>query len=95
PLVRGASGQLGAIYTGPRFFRPSAALMHATAAPKRLPGKITPKMEQLRKKFQEKNDKPVFLKGGAMDNIIYRLTWVLCFLGIGGSVHLWLGYIIA
>ncbi|KAH8232333.1 hypothetical protein KR032_004338, partial [Drosophila birchii] len=93
PLLRGVSGELGAFYPGPHF-RPTA-LMHAAAAAKQQPGKITPKMEKLRKKFQEQNDKPIFLKGGVMDNIIYRLTWVLCFLGLAGDLHLWFGYILA
>ncbi|KAH8338572.1 hypothetical protein KR059_010176, partial [Drosophila kikkawai] len=93
PLLRGIGGELGAFYTLPKLSRPSAALMHAAA--KRQPGKITPKMEKLRKKFQENNDKPIFLKGGSMDNIIYRLTWVLCFIGLAGDLHLWFGYILA
>ncbi|KAH8355952.1 hypothetical protein KR200_004153, partial [Drosophila serrata] len=96
PLLRGVGAELGVFYTRPHFIRPSvAALMHAAAAPKRQPGKITPKMEKLRMKFQENNDKPIFLKGGVMDNIIYRLTWVLCFLGLAGDLHLWFGYILA
>ncbi|EDW84368.2 uncharacterized protein Dwil_GK13185 [Drosophila willistoni] len=58
-------------------------------------GKVTPKMANLQKKFQENNGKPVFLKGGAMDNILYRLTLVLCVLGVVGDVWLWFGYILA
>jgi len=52
-------------------------------------------MAKLRKKFQADNDLPIFLKGGSMDNILYRLTWVLSILGIAGDVWLWAGYIIA
>ncbi|KAH8250883.1 hypothetical protein KR038_006937, partial [Drosophila bunnanda] len=95
PLLRGVSADQGAFCTGRHFFRPSVALMHAAAAPKRQPGKITPKMEKLRTKFQKNNDKPIFLKGGIMDSIIYKLTWVLCFLGLAGDLHLWFGYILA
>ncbi|EDV91398.1 GH14239 [Drosophila grimshawi] len=52
-------------------------------------------MAKLQKQFQENNDKPVFLKGGAMDSILYRLTLVLCVIGIVGDAWLWLGYIVA
>ncbi|XP_017849950.1 cytochrome c oxidase subunit 7A1, mitochondrial [Drosophila busckii] len=59
------------------------------------PGKLTPKMAKLQKLFQEENDKPVFLKGGTMDNILYISTLVLCLLGLIGDVLLFVGYIIA
>nr|XP_017008135.2 cytochrome c oxidase subunit 7A1, mitochondrial [Drosophila takahashii] len=52
-------------------------------------------MAKLRKQFQADNDLPVFLKGGSMDNILYRLTWVLSILGIAGDVWLWVGFMIA
>ncbi|XP_033164657.1 cytochrome c oxidase subunit 7A1, mitochondrial [Drosophila mauritiana] len=96
PFLRGV-GDLGAVCKPIREFRNSAALKYAAAAaaPKTRPGKVPPKMVKLRKQFQADNDLPIFLKGGSMDNILYRLTWVLCFLGIGGDVWLWLGYIIA
>ncbi|KAH8407215.1 hypothetical protein KR222_010538 [Zaprionus bogoriensis] len=57
-------------------------------------GKLTPKMAKLQKQFQEDNDKPVFLKGGSMDNILYRLTLILCIVGTLGDVLLWFGYIL-
>lgn len=57
--------------------------------------KITPKMANLQKKFQEDNDKPVFLKGGGMDNILFILTLVLCVVGVVGDVLLWFSYILA
>ncbi|EDV49929.1 cytochrome c oxidase subunit 7A, mitochondrial [Drosophila erecta] len=94
PFLRGA-GVVGAFCKPARQFCNSTALKYAAAAPKTRPGKLPPKMAKLRKQFQADNDLPVFLKGGSMDNILYRLTWVLCFLGIGGDVWLWLGYIIA
>ncbi|XP_016925035.4 cytochrome c oxidase subunit 7A1, mitochondrial [Drosophila suzukii] len=94
PFLRGA-GELGVFGTPSRLFRNSAALKSAAAAPKTAPGKLPPKMAKLRKKFQADNDLPIFLKGGSMDNILYRLTWVLSILGIAGDVWLWAGYIIA
>ncbi|KAH8276806.1 hypothetical protein KR026_001065, partial [Drosophila bipectinata] len=92
-FLRGV-GELGALNAPNRLFRPSVALMHA-AASKRRPGKIPPKMEKLRKRFQEDNELPVFLKGGGMDKLLYRLTWVLCFIGLAGDLVLWFGYILA
>ncbi|XP_017073584.1 cytochrome c oxidase subunit 7A1, mitochondrial [Drosophila eugracilis] len=94
PFLRGV-GEFGAFCTPVRLFRNSAALKYAAAAAKTTPGKLPPKMAKLRKQFQAQNDLPIFLKGGSMDNILYRLTWVLCFLGLGGDIWLWLGYIIA
>ncbi|KAH8313230.1 hypothetical protein KR067_002344, partial [Drosophila pandora] len=94
PLFLRGAGEVGTLNLPNRLFRPSVALMHAAAAKPR-PGKITPKMEKLRKKFQADNDLPVFLKGGSMDKLLYRLTWVLCFIGMAGDVLLWFGYILA
>ncbi|XP_030556250.1 uncharacterized protein LOC115759458 [Drosophila novamexicana] len=59
------------------------------------PGKLTPKMAKLQKQFQENDGKPVFLKGGGMDNILYRLTLLLCLVGTLGDIYLWFGYILA
>ncbi|XP_034114676.1 cytochrome c oxidase subunit 7A1, mitochondrial [Drosophila sulfurigaster albostrigata] len=59
------------------------------------PGKLTPKMAKLQKKFQTDNGTPVFLKGGIADGVLYRFTLFLCVLGTIGDVWLWLGYIIA
>ncbi|XP_016987081.1 cytochrome c oxidase subunit 7A1, mitochondrial [Drosophila rhopaloa] len=94
PLLRG-TGEFGTLCTPIRLFRNSAALKYAAAPPKTAPGKAPPKMLKLRKQFQAHNDLPVFLKGGKADNILYRLTWVLCFLGLAGDIWLWAGFIIA
>ncbi|XP_016959805.1 cytochrome c oxidase subunit 7A1, mitochondrial [Drosophila biarmipes] len=94
PLLRGA-GELGLFGAPHRLFRNSAAFKYAAAAAKTAPGKLPPKMAKLRQRFQADNDLPIFLKGGSMDNILYRLTWVLCFLGLAGDLWLWAGYIIA
>ncbi|XP_017123819.1 cytochrome c oxidase subunit 7A1, mitochondrial [Drosophila elegans] len=94
PLLRGV-GELGPLCPPTCLFRNSAALKYATAAPKTAPGKVPEKMLKLRKQFQADNDLPIFLKGGGMDNILYRSTWVLCILGLAGDIWLWLGYIIA
>ncbi|XP_063621753.1 cytochrome c oxidase subunit 7A, mitochondrial-like [Cydia splendana] len=37
--------------------------------------------------FQKENDVPVFLKGGPLDAVLYRLTVALCLLGIVGFGH--------
>ncbi|XP_017055514.1 cytochrome c oxidase subunit 7A1, mitochondrial [Drosophila ficusphila] len=89
------AGELGAFCTPARLLRNSAALKYAADGGKTKPGKLPPKMAKLRKQFQADNDLPIFLKGGSTDNILYRLTWVLCFLGLAGDIWLWLGFIIA
>ncbi|XP_017140146.2 cytochrome c oxidase subunit 7A-related protein, mitochondrial-like [Drosophila miranda] len=78
------------VFATPRLFQ-TGSLMQAQ---KKIKGKLSPKIAKLQRQFQENNGKPVFLKGGPMDNILYRLTWVLAFIGILGDVWLWLGYII-
>ncbi|KAL4715499.1 hypothetical protein ACJJTC_009125 [Scirpophaga incertulas] len=50
-----------------------------------------PVSEEIKKKqeqFLKENDVPVFLKGGPMDNVLYRLTLVLCVLGLVGVADL-------
>ncbi|XP_055850853.1 cytochrome c oxidase subunit 7A, mitochondrial [Episyrphus balteatus] len=42
------------------------------------------KMKDIQQKFQVPDGKPVFLKGGAADQVLYRLTVLLCLGGIGG-----------
>ncbi|KAI8044760.1 cytochrome c oxidase subunit 7A, mitochondrial [Drosophila gunungcola] len=34
--------------------------------------------------FQKKDGKPVFLKGSAVDQVLYRITMALALVGIGG-----------
>ncbi|TDG49210.1 hypothetical protein AWZ03_004299 [Drosophila navojoa] len=57
--------------------------------------KITPKMAKLQKQYQEDNGKPVFLKGGVMDNVLFMSTLVLCVVGLVGDFILWFSYILA
>ncbi|KAH8312630.1 hypothetical protein KR044_011785 [Drosophila immigrans] len=73
-----------------RSFQPTPQLMKLPGA-----GKLPPKMAQLQKQYQIDDGKPIFLKGGSMDNILYRLTLILAVVGTLGDVWLWLGYIIA
>ncbi|XP_022224917.2 cytochrome c oxidase subunit 7A, mitochondrial [Drosophila obscura] len=89
PLFR-RSQVLSPLFATPRLFQTSSLLMQA----QKKKGKLSPKIAKLQRKYQENNGKPVFLKGGPMDNILYRLTWVLAIIGILGDVWLWLGYII-
>lgn len=42
------------------------------------------RVAEKQKVFQADNDLPVHLKGGATDNILYRLTMGLC---LGGTVY--------
>ncbi|KAI5638832.1 cytochrome c oxidase subunit 7A-related protein, mitochondrial-like [Phthorimaea operculella] len=56
-----------------------------------------PVPETIRKRqqqFQKEDDVPVFLKGGPMDAILYRLTMALCLLGLAGVVHTIYGHAI-
>ncbi|XP_047018822.1 cytochrome c oxidase subunit 7A-related protein, mitochondrial-like [Helicoverpa zea] len=58
-----------------------------------IPGTNTPyapvsdKIRQLQKQFQKEDDVPVFLKGGPLDGILYRLTMALCIVGLVGVGH--------
>ncbi|KAJ0175647.1 hypothetical protein K1T71_008806 [Dendrolimus kikuchii] len=49
-----------------------------------------PVPESIRKQqelFQKDNDLPVFLKGGPMDSLLYRVTMALCIVGLVGIAH--------
>ncbi|CAH0407029.1 unnamed protein product [Chilo suppressalis] len=49
-----------------------------------------PVSESIRKqqdKFQKEDDVPVFLKGGPLDGILYRMTMALCIVGLLGVGH--------
>ncbi|XP_013183070.1 cytochrome c oxidase subunit 7A2, mitochondrial [Amyelois transitella] len=68
----------------------------ASGARKTIPGTnipYAPVPESIRKQqaqFQKDDDVPVFLKGGPLDGILYRLTMALCvvgLLGIGQTVY--------
>ncbi|XP_058444489.1 cytochrome c oxidase subunit 7A, mitochondrial-like [Malaya genurostris] len=50
-------------------------------------GEIAPGYKELKNiqaKFQKPDGKPVFLKGGAVDNILYLTTCALCVVGMAG-----------
>ncbi|XP_053612576.1 uncharacterized protein LOC128676471 [Plodia interpunctella] len=65
----------------------------APGARKLIPGTNTPYSpvpESIRKQqqqFQKEDDVPVFLKGGPVDGILYRLTLALCVVGLVGIGH--------
>nr|Q9N234.1 RecName: Full=Cytochrome c oxidase subunit 7A1, mitochondrial; AltName: Full=Cytochrome c oxidase subunit VIIa-heart; Short=Cytochrome c oxidase subunit VIIa-H; Flags: Precursor [Trachypithecus cristatus]AAF72745.1 cytochrome c oxidase polypeptide VIIa-heart precursor [Trachypithecus cristatus] len=42
------------------------------------------RVPEKQKLFQEDNDIPLYLKGGIVDNILYRVTMGLC---LGGSAY--------
>ncbi|XP_059046237.1 cytochrome c oxidase subunit 7A1, mitochondrial-like [Achroia grisella] len=60
---------------------------------KLIPGTNTPYppvSETIRKRqqlFQKDDDVPVFLKGGPVDGLLYRLTMALCVVGLAGIFH--------
>lgn len=59
----------------------------ATSGVVRSAGEVHPgyaKLKAVQQQFQKPDGKPVFLKGGAMDQVLYRLTVLLCLGGIGG-----------
>ncbi|KAI9584907.1 cytochrome c oxidase subunit 7A, mitochondrial [Glossina fuscipes] len=41
-------------------------------------------IKKIQEHFQKKDGKPVFLKGSAMDQVLYRITMALSLVGIGG-----------
>uniref|UniRef100_F6Z5U5 Cytochrome c oxidase subunit 7A1, mitochondrial n=2 Tax=Callithrix jacchus TaxID=9483 RepID=F6Z5U5_CALJA len=42
------------------------------------------RVPEKQKLFQEENDIPLYLKGGVVDNILYRVTMGLC---LGGTAY--------
>ncbi|KAL0880759.1 hypothetical protein ABMA27_001964 [Loxostege sticticalis] len=70
-----------------------ASACAATGKRRMVPGTNTPYppvVESIRKQqeqFQKEDDVPVFLKGGPLDGILYRLTMALCIAGLVGVVH--------
>ncbi|XP_058825455.1 cytochrome c oxidase subunit 7A, mitochondrial-like [Topomyia yanbarensis] len=50
-------------------------------------GEVAPgykKLKDIQAKFQKPDGKPVFLKGGTFDNVLYLTTMGLCVLGLAG-----------
>ncbi|KAH8381400.1 hypothetical protein KR093_004091, partial [Drosophila rubida] len=41
-------------------------------------------IRKVQEHFQKKDGKPVFLKGSAVDSVLYRITMALALVGIGG-----------
>ncbi|XP_055376030.1 cytochrome c oxidase subunit 7A, mitochondrial-like [Condylostylus longicornis] len=63
----------------------------ATTATRSAKGEIAPGYKELKKiqeRFQVKDGKPVFLKGGPMDQFLYGVTVVGCLAGVGGILQL-------
>ncbi|XP_075974683.1 cytochrome c oxidase subunit 7A2-like, mitochondrial [Anticarsia gemmatalis] len=48
---------------------------------------VSEKIRQQQQQFQKEDDVPVFLKGGPLDGILYRLTMALCIAGLLGVGH--------
>ncbi|BFF91115.1 cytochrome c oxidase subunit 7A mitochondrial [Drosophila madeirensis] len=45
-------------------------------------------IRKVQEHFQKKDGKPVFLKGSAVDSVLYRITMALALVGIGGMTKL-------
>lgn len=45
-------------------------------------------IRKVQEHFQKKDGKPVFLKGSAVDQVLYRITMALALVGIGGMTKL-------
>ncbi|EHH29957.1 hypothetical protein EGK_10517, partial [Macaca mulatta] len=60
----------------------SRALIRSFSSPAR--NRFQNRVPEKQKLFQEDNDIPLYLKGGFVDNILYRVTMAL---GLGGSVY--------
>uniref|UniRef100_T1DFT6 Putative cytochrome c oxidase subunit viia n=1 Tax=Psorophora albipes TaxID=869069 RepID=T1DFT6_9DIPT len=45
-------------------------------------------LKHIQAKFQKPDGKPVFLKGGPVDNVMFMVTCVLCLAGIAGMSKL-------
>lgn len=45
-------------------------------------------LKKVQDKFQVKDGKPIFLKGGAFDSVMYRFTMGLSLVGLGGILKL-------
>ncbi|CAG9785505.1 unnamed protein product [Diatraea saccharalis] len=70
--------EAGACAAGPRRTIPGTNIPYPP-----VPESIRKQQEQ----FQKEDDVPVFLKGGPMDGILYRLTMALCIVGLIGVGH--------
>ncbi|KAH8278844.1 hypothetical protein KR018_010301, partial [Drosophila ironensis] len=66
-----------------RSFTTSSA-RRATAVPKEQIEKGYFEIRKVQDHFQKKDGKPVFLKGSAVDQVLYRITMALALVGIGG-----------
>ncbi|XP_012507014.1 PREDICTED: cytochrome c oxidase subunit 7A1, mitochondrial [Propithecus coquereli] len=65
-----------------RALRVSQALVRSFSSTAR--NRFENRVREKQKLFQEDNDLPVHLKGGATDNLLYRLTMGLC---LGGTAY--------
>lgn len=43
------------------------------------------KLKETQKKFEVEDGVPVYLKEGTKDQVLYRLTWIVTFVGLGMS----------
>ncbi|XP_039970536.1 cytochrome c oxidase subunit 7A-related protein, mitochondrial-like [Bactrocera tryoni] len=62
--------------------------------PSKKPNPGLEKIKQMQKLFQKDDGKPIHLKGGSRDLMLYRVTWGLALLGLLLQIHMFAIYII-
>ncbi|XP_011178104.1 cytochrome c oxidase subunit 7A-related protein, mitochondrial [Zeugodacus cucurbitae] len=62
--------------------------------PSKKPNPGLEKIRKMQKLFQKDNGKPIHLKGGSRDVMLYRATWGLAILGLLLQIHMFAMYII-
>ncbi|XP_017463570.1 PREDICTED: cytochrome c oxidase subunit 7A-related protein, mitochondrial-like [Rhagoletis zephyria] len=65
-----------------------------SAGPSKKPNPGFEKIKQLQMHFQKNDGKPIHLKGGSRDLMLYRATWGLALLGLLLQFHFFAMYII-
>ncbi|XP_054726416.1 cytochrome c oxidase subunit 7A-related protein, mitochondrial-like [Anastrepha obliqua] len=65
-----------------------------SAGPSKKPNPGLEKIRKMQEHFQKDNGKPIHLKGGSKDLMLYRATWALALLGLLLQIHLFAMYII-
>ncbi|CAD6992818.1 cytochrome c oxidase subunit 7A-related protein, mitochondrial [Ceratitis capitata] len=62
--------------------------------PSKKPNPGLEKIKKMQKLFQKDDGKPIHLKGGSRDLMLYRATWTLAIIGLLWQIHMFSMYII-
>ncbi|CAG9136329.1 unnamed protein product [Plutella xylostella] len=62
--------------------RPNILALSTTSTLKQASPSTLAKFKKKQSDFQAEDGKPIFLKGGFCDRILYSLTWILCLVGL-------------